>query len=183
MKTIALTALISTGLLSASTADAASAVSRRVAIAGVVSPLCSIGNPADGDTVFNLGTLIDTATGLLLPNLAASKTLNDAFCNTLSEVRIAASPMRGLAATAPAPAGFSSTVDFRVAASGWSAAPAVFATGLTDNPGAGQSIPGAFAATIVLDLTQFAASGGPTSALVADPQYQGTVTITVAVAS
>jgi hypothetical protein len=184
MKTIALVALAAAGALIAADAVAASApATAHVVIAGKVTPLCSVGSPADGSTVFNLGTLIDTATGLLLPNLAAAKTLSVAFCNSLSNVTVAATPMRAQNFTAPPPEGFTAAVDYTASASGWSATPAVFVTAFANNPGAVQSVPGAFAADIVIALSGFAAQGGATLPLVADPAYQGTVTITVAIAT
>ena len=184
MKAIALVALTTAGTLLAAEAEAASApVSAHVLISGTVTPLCSVGVPADGDTVFNLGTLVDTATGLLLPNLAATKTLNEAFCNALSNITVSATQMRAQSFTTTPPAGFTTAVNFSASASGWSAAPAVFVTALAANPSAVQSVPGAFAADIVIALSQFTAAGGPTLVPVADSAYQGTVTITVAIAT
>ncbi len=184
MKAIALVALIAAGSLTAAEVEAASAPSTaHVNIAGKVSPLCSVGSPADGSSVFNLGTLVDTATGLLLPNLAATKTLNEAFCNALSRITVSATQMRAQSFTAPPPAGFTVGVNFTATASGWSATPAVFDTALADNSGAVQSVSGAFAADIVIALSQFASAGGPTLVPVADPAYQGTVTIIVAIAT
>jgi hypothetical protein len=185
MKTIALVALIAGTFAGAVVgADAASAPdTAHVEIAGVVSPLCSVGGAADGDNVFEMGTLIDTSTGLLLPGLTATKTLSGVFCNSLSTVSVLATPMQAQNATQPPPQGFTATVDFLASASGFGATPARFATGLAQNPDATQSVPDAFAADIVVDLTQFSANGGANLALVADPAYRGTVTITVAIAT
>ena len=162
----------------------ATATSPAIAITGAVSGICSVGPSLDGGNVFQMNTIIDTTTGFLLPSLATeSKTLGASFCNGASTITVAASPMTAQSFVGPAPEGFSNAVNYTASASGWTTNPAVFNTGLPANPGASQSQDSHRTADIVVQLAGFSTVGGDELRIIADPVYQGSITVTLTAAN
>src|SRR6185437_10845828 len=84
------------GTLFVPLAVSAAPVNGSVSVQGHVTNLsCTLGTVAATDSIFNVGVLVDTATGLLAPNLSVPpKILSGSFCNTASRLSIAATPMR-----------------------------------------------------------------------------------------
>lgn len=152
-------------------------------VTGNVPALCSGGTLSGGDGVFDVGVLIDTSTGFLLPTLTAPpKTLTGAFCSARSTISVEATPMTSQNFTGTPPSGFSRAVNFTASASGWTVTPATFDTGAAANPGATQQRDAAFTGDIVVAVSDFTTAGGNALRMVADPAYEGAVTVTLAVA-
>ena len=155
-----------------------------VPVTGAVATLSVGGSVTGGDTSFNLGVLIDTATGFMLSNLSAPpKTVIGSFCNTRSTITISATPTTAQAFTGTPPAGFTNALDYTATASGWTPTPASYVTDAPSNPVATQARGTAYTGTITVAVSNFSPVGGGALRLVADPSYQGTVTVTLAVAS
>lgn len=151
-------------------------------VTGNVPALCSAGAVQGEDSVFGVGVLIDTATGLLLEDLdAPDKIVVGSFCNAQSTITIEAEPMLAQAFTGTPPDGFTDTVNFTATASGWTATPAVTSTGSASNPDATQARTSAFTGDITVGVQDFAPSDAGLRPL-ADPSYLGSVTITLAIA-
>src|SRR5215472_8010129 len=129
MKTRLLSAVLLAALVPAATSAAGPSTLGTVAVDGTVGTGCYGGDVNGGNSVFALGVMIDTATGLLLNNLSAPpKTVTGAFCNAASTITVTATPMVPSGFTGAPPAGFSAAVDYTTTASGWTSAPAVYAT-------------------------------------------------------
>jgi hypothetical protein len=183
--------LVGAGLLAAGLAGTASAqeatdTSTRgpIPVRGNVPALCSGGTLGGGGTAFEVGILINTSTGFLLPNLSAPpKTLTGAFCSSKSAITIVATPMTAQNFTATPPANFSRTVNYDASAAGWTTSPAVFSTGAASNPNATQQRATAFTGDITVSVSNFTTGGGDALRMVADPVYLGTVVVTLAVVS
>jgi hypothetical protein len=153
-------------------------------VTGNVPALCSGGTVTNNDSVFAMGTLVDTATGFMLNNLSApAKTVTGSFCNTRSTISISATPMTAQAFVGAPPTGFTNALDYTATATGWTANAASFTTNAASNPNATQSRNTAFTGTITVGVSGFSPVGGAALRPVSDPNYQGVVTITLAVAS
>jgi hypothetical protein len=180
--------ILAAGALAALAAGSASAQSatdtKQFTVTGTVPALCSGGTISGGNSTFNLGVLVDTATGLLRTDLAApNKVLTGAFCSSQSTITVAATPLTAQNFTATPPAGFSRAVNYTATASGWTPNAATFATGTTSNPGAVQTRTTAFSGDITVGIGTFGTSGGNALRLVADNNYMGAVTVTLTVAN
>ena len=161
--------------------DAASA--GPVPVTANAPTFCSIGVLQGTDEVFDLGVLIDLSTGFLSPSLSAPpKTLAGAFCNAGSIIDISATPITAQTAGGNPPSGYSDAVDFTATASGWTTAPAIFSTSGGVNAQSSQTRPTAFAGNIVVSIGDFSTTGGALR-MMADPVYQGSVTLTLTVAN
>jgi hypothetical protein len=187
MKRLTTLAAFAAALGAASSALAAGSTAQvgPMTVTGNVPALCTGGTVGNDTTVFPVGTLIDTGTGLLLPNLSSpDKTVNGSFCNTRSTITVSATRMTAQAFTGTPPVNFSKSVDFTATASGWTTTAAVFNTvaGAT-NSAATQTQNDAFTGPITIGVSNFATSGGTSLRLVSDPNYVGTVTVTLTVAS
>lgn len=151
-------------------------------VVGNVPSICAGGTLTSFNGTYDVGTMIDTSTGFLLPNLTApSKTLTGSYCSARSSISVVATPMTAQSATGTLSAGFSRTVNFTATANGWTTAPASFTTGAAINGTAVQTRDSAFTGDITVAVSNFTTSGGNTLRMVADPVYQGTVTVTLAV--
>lgn len=178
-------ALVLAALTAASLASPAVAQSTSRAgplpVTGNVPAVCAAGAVTGGDNVFGVGVLVDTTTGFLRSDLSApAKTLTGSFCNARSTISISATPMTAQSAAGAAPAGFTNAVDFTAAASGWTTTAATTSTAAGAGAAASQTRDTAFAGDIVVSLSNFAPAGGALRP-VADPDYRGTVTVTLAV--
>ena len=184
MKKLFRTAALITALSPAMAFAAGGSTVGAVAVNGVVSTHCAGGAVEGGDSVFALGLMVDTATDLLLNNLSAPpKTIVGAFCSTASTISVAATPMTPSEFNGAPPVGFSNAVDYTTTASGWTTNPAVFTTDAASNPNATQQQPSAFSGVITVAVSGFTPVGGTALRMVADPNYVGHITITLAAAS
>lgn len=175
------------GLVAAAVAAPAAAQSTsdtsEFAVIGNVPALCSGGTISGANATFDLGVLVDTATGLLRTDLAApSKVITGSFCSARSTINVDADAMAAQNFTASPPAGFSRSVNYVATASGWTVTPASYDTAQTVNSAATQSRDTAFTGDITVALSNFATAGGNALRLVADTNYLGTVTVTLAAA-
>jgi hypothetical protein len=153
-------------------------------VIGNVPALCAGGTLSAANGTFDVGVLIDTSTGFLLPTLSApNKVLNGAFCSSRSTITVSATPMTAQNFTAAPPTGFSRTVNYTATASGWTDTAAAFTTGAATNAAATQSRSTAFTGNITVGVANFTTGGGNTLRMVADTNYQGLVTVTLAVAN
>ena len=154
-----------------------------IAVTANAPTFCSVGELQATDEMFDLGVLIDLSTGFLSPSLSAPpKTLTGAFCNAGSTIDISATPITAQTVGGSPPSGYSDAVDFTATASGWTTTPAVFSTSTGADAQASQTRPTAFAGNIVVSIGDFSTAGGPLR-MVADPVYQGSVTLTLTVAN
>lgn len=181
-RTLVLAAIAAASIVSPAFAQSTSQAGP-LPVTGNVPAVCAAGAVSGGDNVFAVGVLVDTTTGFLRDDLSApAKTLAASFCNAQSTISISATPMTAQSAVGAAPAGFTNAVDFTAVASGWTTTEASTNTGAGSNPAASQSRNTAFAGDIVVSLSNFAPAGGALRP-VADPDYRGTVTVTLAVAN
>ncbi len=183
---LALAGIVAIGFAQAASAQNAgtTAVGGPFPVIGNVPALCSGGTLTAPDGTFNVGVMTDTSTGFLLPSLTApAKVLTGAFCSSRSTINISATPMTAQNFTATPPTGFSRTVNYTATASGWTDTAASFTTGAATNPAATQSRSTAFTGNITVGVANFATGGGATLRPVADTQYRGLVTVTLAVAN
>jgi hypothetical protein len=150
-------------------------------VTGNVPALCAFGTIAGATGRFDLNVLIDTTTGFLRTDLAPpSRTITGSWCNARSTLNVVGTRMSAQGFTTTPPTGFSTGVDYTASASSWTPSPAVYATGVTTAQAtATQSQTAPNASNIVLTLSTFATQGGPTLRPVADPNYAGTVTLTL----
>jgi hypothetical protein len=149
-----------------------------------VPALCAGGTLSAANGTFDVGVLIDTSTGFLLPTLSApNKVLNGAFCSSRSTITVSATPMTAQNFTAAPPTGFSRTVNYTATASGWTDTAAAFTTSAASNTAATQSRSTAFTGNITVGVSNFTTGGGNALRMVADTNYQGLVTVTLAVAN
>jgi hypothetical protein len=154
------------------------------AVVGNVPAMCVGGTLAGTGSTFDMGVLIDLNTGLLRNDLAAPpKVLTGSFCSARSTIAVTATPMTAQTFTSTPPTGFSRTVDYTATAAGWTTTPASYATGAGTNPAAIQTRATAFSGDITVSVGSFSTGGGAIQRLVADTNYQGNVTVTLAVAS
>ncbi|MBI1684318.1 hypothetical protein [Caulobacter hibisci] len=152
--------------------------------ATVPDNVCTIGDLTDGDNLFDVGVMIDTATGLLLPNLTAPpKVLTGTQCGAPSQLTISATQMTAQAFTTTPPDGFSRAVDYTATASGWTPTDASFATGAVANAAATQTRDSGGSGQITISLSSFATAGGPSLRPVADDAYRGAIVVTLAAVS
>lgn len=154
------------------------------AVVGNVPAMCVGGTLAGTGATFDMGVLIDLNTGLLRTDLASPpKLLSGSFCSARSTITVNATPMAAQTFTTTPPAGFSRVVNYTATAAGWTTTPASFVTGAGSNPAAVQTRATAFSGDITVSVGSFSTDGGATQRLVADTNYQGNVTVTLAVAS
>ncbi|MBA4161403.1 MAG: hypothetical protein C0515_04850 [Novosphingobium sp.] len=153
---------------------------KTVSVVGTAPPMC-FGGTLSGAGSFDLGVLIDTATGQLRNDLnAPPKLLVGSLCTSRSTITVSATPLVAQNFTAAAPTGFAKAVDYTATASGWTTTPASYNTGAASNAAATQSRATAFTGDITVAISGFATTGGNSLRLVADNDYRGLVTVTIA---
>ncbi len=161
------------------TALAQSTDTKTLAVTGNVPAMC-VGGTVGGDGAFNLGVLIDTATGLLRTDLSApARVITGSYCSTRSTINVAATPLAATNFTATPSSGFSRSVNYTATASGWTPTAASFAIGAASNAAATQTRDSAFSGDITVNIGSFGVSGGNALRLVADTAYRGLVTVTL----
>jgi hypothetical protein len=157
---------------------------KNFAVTGTVPQMCAGGTLVGGNSTFDLGVLIDTTTGFLRTDLAApNKVLTGAFCSGRSTITVSATAMAAQNFTATPPASFSRIVNYTATASGWTTTPASFTTGAASNPAATQARATAFTGDIAVGIGSFSTGGGSGLRMVADTEYRGIVTVTLAAAN
>lgn len=181
-------------LIATSTLAAASAAQAQVGPSDTAGPIeitgfvpnntCTLGSLSDGDNLFDLGVMVDVATGLLRPDLAPPpKVLVGSLCGSRSELTIEASQMTAQSFVTTPPDGFSRGVNYTATASGWTPIAASYTTGAPSNGSATQVRDSGGSGDIVITLTDFATAGGDTLRPVADDLYLGAIVVTLAAAS
>lgn len=154
--------------------------SKSFAVIGTVPAICVGGTVSEAGGVFDLGVLVDTATGFLRTDLSApAQVLSGSFCSSRSAIAISATPITAQTFTSTPPTGFSRSVDFSASASGWTESPARFGTAAASNPAAVQQRATPFTGPITIGIDSFATTGGGALRLVADTSYRGTITVTL----
>lgn len=180
MKSVVIASILSLAVPALAVAQTAGQPTGLITVTGNVPALCSSGTINGGNSVFDLGVLIDTSTGYLLPSLSAPpKTLSGAFCNAQSTITISAEPMTAQNQSGALPNGFTNGVDFVAMASGWTTTAATASTSASTQPNATQQQSTPRAGDIVVSLSTFTARGGNLR-LVADDEYRGSVIVTLA---
>lgn len=164
----------------AALAQATNTSTKTVGVVGTAPAMC-FGGTLTGTGSYDLGILIDTSTGQLRTDLAAPvKILVGSFCTGRSTITVLATPLAAQNSTVAPPTGFSRQIDYVATASGWTANPAAFNTATPANNAATQTRASAFTGDITVAISGFATSGGNALRLVADDNYRGLVTVTIA---
>ncbi|MBB3860352.1 hypothetical protein GGQ88_001618 [Novosphingobium hassiacum] len=154
--------------------------SQDFSVIGNVPALCVGGAVTPAGGIFDLGVLVDTATGFLRTDLSApAQLIQGSFCSSRSTIAVVATPILAQGFTGTAPAGFSRSIDYVASANGWTASPAVFATASASNAAASQTRETPFSGPISVGIAGFATTGGSALRMVADTSYLGTVTVTL----
>lgn len=154
--------------------------SKTVNIVGTAPAMCFAGT-LSGTGSYDLGVLIDTTTGQLRTDLSApAQILVGSFCTGRSTITISATPLEAQNFTAGPPIGFSRRVDYTATASGWTVTPASFNTASASNSAATQTRPTSFSGDVTVAISNFSTAGGNSLRLVADGNYRGVVTVTIA---
>lgn len=180
MKTISAAALAATALFAQPALAQSASDTQDFSVVGNVPALCVGGAATPAGGVFDLGVLVDTSTGFLRTDLSApAQLIQGSFCSSRSTIAIVATPIVAQGFTGTPPTGFSRSVDYTASASGWTAAPATFATASATNASATQARDTPFSGPISVGITGFATTGGSTLRMVADTSYLGTVTVTL----
>ncbi|MFO1255487.1 MAG: hypothetical protein U1E37_07435 [Sphingomonadaceae bacterium] len=173
-------AALALALPGAALAQQADTSTKHVGVIGTVPQMC-FGGTLNGSDTFDLGILIDTTTGQLRSDLNASpKILVGSMCTSRSTITVTATPLTAQGFTVAPPTGFSSAVDYTATASGWTATPASYNTAAAANAAATQGRATAFTGDITVAISDFATTGGNALRLVADEDYRGLVTVTLA---
>ncbi len=132
----------------------------------------------------DVGMLANLSDGTLAPISTQTTTIAGSWCNTGSTISVLAGPLVAQGYVGAPPAGFTKAVNYMATASGWTPVPASFTTtGDTSGGGSGttpgsQSSADPAAQTITVQVSSFA-TPGTGNRLVADPNYSGTITITL----
>ena len=162
------------------TVGSSSTSSKTVSIIGTAPAMC-FGGTLSGDGTYDLGILIDTTTGQLRTDLTAPpKLLVGSFCTGRSTITIQATPLVAQNFTTIPPGGFARSVDYVATASGWTVIPASYNTATTANSAATQTRPTSYTGDVSVAISGFSTTGGQSLRLVADNNYRGLVTVTIA---
>jgi hypothetical protein len=155
-----------------------------ITVTGSVGNACHMGTPAS--STISLGALAAQSDGTLASITAPTTTINGSWCNTGSVIGVIATPLVAQSATGTPPTGFTKAVNYTASASGWTATPASFTTtgdvsgsGNSTTPGT-QTATAPDAQTITVNLSNFLTPAAG-ERLVADANYSGTITVTLAV--
>ena len=179
-KLILLASALILAVPAAAQAQSSSTSTKTVSIIGTAPAMC-FGGTLSGDGTYDLGILIDTTTGQLRGDLAAPpKLLVGSFCTGRSTITIQATPLVAQNFTTTPPGGFSRSVDYVATASGWTVTPASFNTATAVNSAATQTRPTSFTGDVSVAISGFSTTGGQLQRLVADNNYRGLVTVTIA---
>ena len=171
---------IGLALPAAAQAQSSSTSTKTVGIVGTAPAMC-FGGTLSGDGTYDLGILIDTTTGQLRSDLTAPpKLLVGSFCTGRSTISIQATPLVAQSFTTTPPTGFARSVDYVATASGWTVTPASYSTSAAANSAATQTRPTSYTGDVSVAISGFSTTGGNALRLVADNNYRGLVTVTIA---
>ena len=180
LKLILLAPALIAALPATALAQATVTSTKTVGIVGTAPAMC-FGGTLSGTGNYDLGILIDTATGQLRTDLAAPpKLLVGSFCTGRSMITVQATPLAAQNSTIAPPTGFSRSIDYIAIASGWTTTPAAYNTATAANSAGTQTRASAFTGDITVAISGFTTSGGNSLRLVADDNYRGLVTVTLA---
>ena len=164
----------------AALAQTSNTSTKNVGVVGTAPAMC-FGGTLTGSGSYDLGVLIDATTGQLRTDLSApTKVLVGSFCTGRSTITVAATPLAAQSSTVAPPSGFSRSVDYVATATGWTTIPASYNTATATNSAATQTRASAFTGDITVAISGFATNGGNSLRLVADDNYLGLVTVTIA---
>jgi len=168
------------GAALAQNSGASNTSTKNVGVIGTAPAMCFAGT-VSGNGSYDLGVLIDTATGQLRSDLSApSKVLVGSFCTGRSTITVEATPLAAQNSTVAPPSGFSRQVNYTATATGWTTTAASYTTGAAANSAATQTRASAYTNDITVAISGFSTSGGQSLRLVADDNYLGLVTVTIA---
>jgi hypothetical protein len=157
--------------------------SASITVTGSVGNACHMGTPTS--STLSLGALAAQSDGTLAAiSPAPSTTITGSWCNAGSTIGVLATPLIAQHFAGAPSAGFTKAVNYKAAASGWTATPATFTTTGDVSGGGNSTTPGTqtagspVAETVTVALSDFAS---PVSGyrLVADSNYSSTITITL----
>ena len=155
-----------------------------ITITGSAAQACHLG--AASNSTLNVGTLANLADGTLAPVADRSTTIDGSWCNTASTLSIIAQPLVAQHYSGSPPAGFTKAVNYTAAASGWTSPSASFTTTGDRSGGGNGTTPGTadsadpVAQQISVTVSTFATPSAG-DRLVADAEYSGQITVTLAV--
>jgi hypothetical protein len=182
-RVVALAALIAFAASQAFAATTTSPSTTVLSVVGHAPGACTLG--VAGNKTLNIGEMVDPTTGELA-NITnpPSTSIAGSWCNTASTLTVLATPLVAQSFVGAPPSGFTKAVNYTATVSAWTTNPATFATngdvsGVQHNNSPGsQSQSSPSSATMVVSIGSFA-SPGAGDFLVADPNYNGTITITL----
>ncbi|HEY1836181.1 MAG TPA: hypothetical protein VGG36_00870 [Rhizomicrobium sp.] len=158
-----------------------------VTLTGSIGNACHMGDLSSSQ--ISVGTLTNSSDGTLAAiSGSPNTTITGSWCNVGSKITISALPMVAQGYSGSPPSGFTKAVNYTATESGWGApTPSDTSQGTTSGADSGShsgsaDVGTAEANTITVTLSNFTApvSG---SRLVADNNYQGTITVTLTAAS
>ena len=173
-----------------SDAPGKSGASGQLNITAEVPKACSLGDTTNAVITITAGAsgLADPMTGRLSSEARANGTftINNSWCNSASTLKITAAPIVAKTATGAPIFGYSRAVNYKATASGWTPTNAVATTnaasdGLAGTVSNAQNQPTPRISAIVVSLSDLSTGGGANLKLVADDNYSGSVTLTLAV--
>lgn len=173
-------ALVASQALAATTTVPSTTV---LTVTGNAPGACTLG--VAGDKTLNIGEMVDPTTGELA-NISnpPSTSIAGSWCNTASTLTVLATPLVAQSFFGSPPSGFTKAVNYTATVSAWTTTPATFTTsgdvsGVQHNNTPGSEVQGSPSmATMVVSIGSFA-SPSAGDFLVADPNYSGTITITL----
>ena len=138
-KLLLLAPLVVAAVPGAALAQTSNTSTKNVGVIGTAPAMC-FGGTLTGNGSYDLGVLIDTATGQLRTDLSAPpKVLVGSFCTGRSTITVAATPLAAQNSTVAPPSGFSRQVNYTATATGWTVTPASYTTGAATQPAATQT--------------------------------------------
>jgi len=163
--------------------SSSSSVNVTYKLTGSVDKLCSLGTI--GSKTLNVGTMINPSNGTLGSVSSQNTSVTGSWCNTASTISVLATPMIAQSFTGTPPGGFTKAVNYTATVSGWTAPPASFTTNGDDSGNGSGATPDAQnqanpeTTTITVGVGTFK-SPNTADLLVADPNYSGNITLTLA---
>lgn len=158
--------------------------SATVTVTGTVGSACHFGDLSSAQ--IDVGQLSNNTDGTLASiSGTPDTTITGSWCNTGSKITIVASPLVAQGYAGAPPSGFTKAVNYTASASGWGSTAASDTT-LGNASGAesashsgSQTMSDPEANTIAVSLSSFSTPGSG-DRLVADSDYEGTITVTLA---
>ena len=158
--------------------------SATLTVKGTVGSACHLGDLSSSQ--IDVGQLSNNPDGTLAAiSGTPGTTITGSWCNTGSKITVVASPLVAQGFAGVPPSGFTKAVNYTASASGWGSASASAPTlGNTSGAESGshsgsQTLNDPEANTIAVNLSSFSTPGSG-DRLVADSDYEGTITVTLA---